>query len=68
MIFDCLSRVLISDIVLVIEFEDVIGINLIENFGFESGILKRFKEILSNDEILRVVMEYVLKGWLFEKE
>ena len=50
------------------EPEDVIGINLIEDLGFESSTLKRFKETSSNDETSRVVMEYVLKGWPSEKE
>ena len=67
-ISDCLSRAPISDTAPASEPEDVIGINLIEDLGFESGTLKRFKETSSNDETSRVVMEYVLKGWPSEKE
>ena len=46
----------------------MIGINLVEELGFESNTLKRFKETSSTDETSRVVMEYVLKGWPSEKE
>ena len=67
-ISDCLSRAPISDTAPASEPEDVIGINRIENLGFESSTLKRFKETSSNDETSRVVMEYVLKGWPSEKE
>ena len=67
-ISDCLSRAPISDTAPATEPEDVIGINLIEDLGFESSTLKRFKETSSNDETSRVVMEYVLKGWPSEKE
>ena len=67
-ISDCLSRAPISDTAPASEPEDVIGINLIEDLGFESSTLKRFKETSSNDETSRVVMEYVLKGWPSEKE
>lgn len=67
-ILDCFSRVFLSEIKLFSEFEDVIGVNFVEEFGLESSILKRFKDSLSIDEIFRVVMEYVLKGWFFEKE
>ena len=61
-ISDCLSRAPPSDTAPATEPEDVIGINLIEDLGFESSTLKRFKETSSNDETSRVVMEYVLKG------
>jgi len=60
---DCLSRAPISDTAPATEPEDVIGINLIEDLGFESSsTLKRFKETSSNEETSKVVMEYVLKG------
>ena len=62
MISDCLSRAPISDTAPASEPEDVIGINLIEDLGFESSTLKRFKKTS------RVVMGYVLKGWPSEKE
>ena len=61
-ISDCLSRAPLSDSKPTIEPEDVIGINLVEELGFESNTLKRFKETSSTDETSRVVMEYVLKG------
>ena len=67
-ISDCLSRAPLSDTAPATEPEDVIGINLIENLGFESSTLKRLKETTSNDETSRVVMEYVLKGWPSGKE
>ena len=57
-ISDCLSRAPLSDTEPVSEPEDVIGINLIEERGFESSTLKRFKETSSIDETSRVVMEY----------
>ena len=67
-ISDCLSRAPLSDSEPTTEPEDVIGINLVEELGFESNTLKRFKETSSTDETSRVVMEYVLKGWPSEKE
>jgi len=67
-ISDCLSRARISDTAPATEPEYVIGINLIEDLGFESSTLKRCKETSSNDETLRVVIECVLKGWLSGKE
>ena len=63
-----ISRAPLSDTVPATEPGDVIGINLIEDLGFESSTLKRFKEASSNDETSRVVMEYVLKGWPSGKE
>ncbi|KAK2554923.1 Uncharacterized protein P5673_023606 [Acropora cervicornis] len=36
--------------------------------GLERSTLKRFKDSSSADETSRVIMEYVLKGWLSEKE
>ena len=42
--------------------------NLVEELGFESSALKRFKETSNIDETPRVVMEYVLKVWPSEKE
>jgi len=66
-ISDCLSKAPISDTAPATEPEDVIGINLIEDLGFESSTLKRFKETSSNDETSRVVMEYILKGWPSKK-
>ena len=65
---DCLIRAPISDTASATEPEDVIGINLIVDLGFESSTLKRFKEISSNNETSRVVMEYVLNGWPSGKE
>ena len=67
-ISDCLSRAPFTDTAPATELEDVIGINLIEDLGFESSTLKRFKETSSNDETSRVVMGFVLKGWPCEKE
>jgi len=61
-ISDCLSRAPLSDTEPFSEPEDVI-----EELGFESSTLKRFKETSSIDETSRVVMEYVLKGWPSEK-
>ena len=55
-ISDCLSRAPISDTAPATEPEDVIGINLIEDLGFESSALKRFKETSSNDETSKVVI------------
>ena len=60
-ISDCLSRAPLSDTELLSEPEDVIGVNLVEELGFESSALKRFMETSSIDETSRVVMEYVLK-------
>ena len=59
-ISDCLSRAPLSDTELLSEPEDVIGVNLVEELGFESNALKRFMETSSIDETSRVVMEYVL--------
>ena len=56
-ISDCLSRAPLSDTEPVSEPEHVIG-NLVEELGFESSTLKRFKETSSIDETSRVVMEY----------
>ena len=42
---DCLSRAALSDTEPATEPEDVIGINLIEDLGFDSSTLKRFKEM-----------------------
>ncbi|KAL9974063.1 hypothetical protein ACROYT_G011060 [Oculina patagonica] len=67
-ISDCLSRVSLSDTEPVSEPEDVIGVDLAEELGFESSTLKRFKETSSTGETSRVVKEYVLKGWPSEKE
>ena len=67
-ISDCLSRAPLSDTEAVSEPEDVIGVTLVEELGFESSTLKRFKETSSTDETSRVVMEYVVKGWPSEKE
>ena len=64
---DCLSRAALSDTEPVSEPEDVIGINFVEELGFESSALKRFKETSSIDETSKVVIEYVLKGWPSEK-
>ena len=60
-ISDCLSRAPLSDTELLSEPEDVIGVNLVDELGFESSALKRFMETSSIDETSRVVMEYVLK-------
>ena len=49
-ISDCLSRAPLSDTEPVSEPEVVIGVNLVEELGFESSTLKRFKETSSTDE------------------
>ena len=49
-------------------FQVLIGVNLVEKFGFESGTLRWLKNSSSTDETLRVVMRYVLKEWPSEKE
>ena len=49
-------------------FQVLIGVNLVEKFGFESTTLMWFKNSSSTDETLRVVMRYVLKEWPSEKE
>ena len=67
-ISDCLSRAPLCETEPVSEPEDVIGVNLVEELGFESSTLKRFKDSSSTDETSRVVMEYVLKGWPSENE
>ena len=67
-ISDCLSRAPHSETEPFSEPEHVIGVNLVEELGLESSTLKRFKDSSSADETSRVVMEYVLKGWLSEKE
>jgi len=41
---------------------------VVEELGLERSTLKRFKDSSSADETSRVIMEYVLKGWLSEKE
>ena len=66
-ISDCLSRAPLTDTDPASEPEDVIGVNLIEELGFERSTLKRFKDTSSTDETSRVVIEYVMKGWPSEK-
>lgn len=67
-ISDCLSRASLSSIVPESEPEDVIGINLIENLGFEVATLQKFKEVSGAEETPQVVMEYVFKGWQVNKD
>ena len=67
-ISDCLSRAPLSDTEAVSCPKHVIGVNLVEELGFESSTRKKFKEISTTDEYKRVVMEYVLKGWPSEKD
>ncbi|PFX31924.1 Retrovirus-related Pol polyprotein [Stylophora pistillata] len=67
-ISDCLSRAPLSETKPFSEPEDVIGVNLVEEFGLESSTLKRIKKSSSGDETSRVVMEYVLRGWPSAKE
>lgn len=67
-ILDCLSRAPLCETEPISKPEDVIGANLVEELVFKSSTLKRFKDSSSTDETSRVVMEYVLKGWPYEKE
>ena len=41
---------------------------VVEELGLERSTLKRLKDSSSADETSRVIMEYVLKEWLSEKE
>ncbi|XP_028514512.1 uncharacterized protein K02A2.6 [Exaiptasia diaphana] len=66
-ISDCLSRAPISDTEPVSEPEEMIGINLIDTLGVDSGTLQKFREASNCDVTSQVVMEYVVKGWPAEK-
>ena len=59
LISDCLSRASLSDTVLMIDPEDVIGINLVDNLEMESNTLKRFRDPTSTDATSKVVMDYL---------
>ena len=48
-ISDCLSRAPLSNTEPVRGHEDLIGVNLVEELGFESSMLKKFKEISSTE-------------------
>ncbi|PFX13903.1 Transposon Ty3-G Gag-Pol polyprotein [Stylophora pistillata] len=77
-ISDCPSRAPLSETKPFRKREDVIGVNLVEELGLESSILKRFKDSSRADETSKVpaaytwtftvVMEYNLRGWPSEKE
>lgn len=67
-ISDCLHRAPLSDAEPVGGPKDVTGVNRVEELWFENSTLKKVKEIPSMDESSRVVIEYVLKGWLSERD
>ena len=67
-ISDCLTRAPLNDNEQVGGPEDMIGVNLVEELGFESSTLKKFKDISSTDVSSRVVMDYVFKAWPSEKD
>ena len=67
-ISDCLSRAPLQDTEPGSPPEDVIGINLIQELGFEATKLQRFRDCSAADETSQIVMDYVSKGWPTEKD